>query len=296
VATARQVAVWKDTRTLFAHAIAVTRENPVAREKLGEALLREGEVQAAIAQLAEAVRLAPNYSEAHNNLGSALGMSGRNEEAVVQFRAVLRGMSDAGVHHNLAFTLAKLGRADEAIDEYQAALRLDPRRPVTLVMLAQALASRGRLAEAEADLRRALELDPADLETLRMLATMLVAGQRVEEAVRAYEQILRERPDDLDALNNVAWIRATHAQASHRNGTEAVRLAERARDRSPEPEAVIYSTLAAAYAEAGRFPEAVATCERAIRLARSGGDEGAAKRFTEQLARYRAGKPFHFGE
>jgi tetratricopeptide (TPR) repeat protein len=293
-ATARQVAVWKDMRTLFTHAVAVTRDNPVALERLGETLLGEGEVGPAIAQLTEAVRLAPNYFEAHNNLGSALGMTGRNDEAVVHFRAALRGMKTADIHHNLAYTLAKLGRTEEAIAEYQAALQLDPGRRLTLVLLAQALVSRGRLSEAEANLRQAVALDPADPESRRLLAATLVRQERVEDAVREYEEILRRNPDDLDALNNVAWIRATHADPGHRNGAQAVRLAERARDRSPEPEAVLYSTLAAAYAEAGRFPEAVSACERAIGLAKRAGDLQQAGAWARQLARYRMNRPFHF--
>jgi Flp pilus assembly protein TadD len=89
-------------------------------------------------------------------------------------------------------------------------------------------------------------------------------------------------------------MRATHAEASHRNGAEAVRLAERARAKSPTPEAVLYSTLAAAYAEAGRFPEAVSAGERAVELARAAHAAQDIERFAEQLRSYRAGKPFHF--
>jgi tetratricopeptide (TPR) repeat protein len=295
-ATARQVAVWKDTRTLFSHAVAVTRDNPAALERLGETLFAEGEIGPAIERFQESLRLAPGFADAHNNLGSALGMMGRDEEAVVHFRAALRGMETAGIRYNLAYTLAKLGRTEEAIGEYEAALRLDPRSRPVLVMLARALLARGRLSEAEARLRQAVELEPADLEARRLLATILVQQGRVEEAVGAYGEILRRSPDDLDALNNVAWIRATHAEAARRNGAEAVRLAERARDRSPGPEAVLYSTLAAAYAEAGRFPDAVRACERAIELAKGAGDVQRAAAFARQLSRYRAGKPFHFAE
>ena len=92
----------------------------------------------------------------------------------------------------------------------------------------------------------------------------------------------------------MAWIRATHAEARHRDGAEAVRLAERARDRSPEPQAVLYSTLAAAYAEAGRFPEAVAAGQRAVALARAAGESAGAERYAQQLADYRTGRAFHF--
>jgi tetratricopeptide (TPR) repeat protein len=112
--------------------------------------------------------------------------------------------------------------------------------------------------------------------------------------VREYQEVLRRDPDDLDALNNVAWIRATHARAACRDGAEAVRLAERARDASPEPQAVLYSTLAAAYGEAGRFPEAVRAGERAVELARAAGAPREAAEYERQLRRYRSGRPFHF--
>ncbi len=291
---ARHVAYWRDTRTLFQHALAVTGPNPVAHENLGAVLLQEGKVGPAIAQFGEALRLAPDYPDAHNNLGNALGMEGRNEEAVAQFRAALRWMDTPDIHHNLAFTLQKLGRTDEAIAEYQAALRGDPDRYLTLVLVAQALASRGRFAEAEADLRRALRLNPVEIEPRRMLAVILTIQGRVEEGVAEYREILERSPDDLDALNNIAWIRATHADPRHRDGAEAVRLAEQACRRSPQPEPVLLSTLAAAYAEVGRLPEAVSTCTRAIELARAAGDARDAGRFAEQLREYRAGRPFHF--
>ena len=146
----------------------------------------------------------------------------------------------------------------------------------------------------EDSLRRVLDAAPDDLETRRRLAATLVQEGRIEEAIGAYGCILLRSPDDLDALNNVAWVRATHTQAIHRDGAEAMRLAERARDVSPEPQAVLYSTLAAAYAEAGRFPEAIRAGERAVALARSAGGPSEAADYARQLRAYRAGRPFHF--
>jgi tetratricopeptide (TPR) repeat protein len=296
VATARQAARWKDTRTLFTHTLAVTGDNPVAHQCLGCAYLEEGKTEPAIAELREALRLSPGYQDAHQNLGQALAIAGRTEEAIDHFRAALRVTEKAEIRHALGEALVKLGRTDEAIGEYEAALARDPDRFHTLVLLAKELAARGRIAEAETHLTRALELNPVEIEPRRLMAVVLTVQGRVEEAIREYQEILRRSPDDLDALNNVAWMRATHAEASHRNGAEAVRLAERARAKSPTPEAVLYSTLAAAFAEVGRFPDAVSAGERAVALARAAGAAKDVERYEEQLRSYRAGKPFHFAK
>ena len=80
----------------------------------------------------------------------------------------------------------------------------------------------------------------------------------------------------------------------HRDGTEAVRLAERARDASARENAVLFSTLAAAYAETGRFDDAVLACRRAIELARRAEPAQDAHAFEEQLGCHVQRKPFHF--
>lgn len=294
VATARQVALWRNTATLFTHTLLVTRDNPVAHYNLGDVLLKAGDPRAAVPHYAEAVRLAPEFGDAHNKLGSALGALGRNDEAIAELQLALQTSNTADVHHNLGFAYAKEGRIDDALREFQAALALDPDHELSLVHFGAALGAANRLAESETPLRHALALDPGNLEARRLLAVTLTRENRVEEAIHEYGEILRANPDDLDALINVAWVRATHADAAHRDGAEAVRLAERARDHSGDPFPVLYSTLAAAYAEAGRFDDAVRAGGRALALADSTRDSLEASRDAERLRLYRAGKPFHF--
>jgi tetratricopeptide (TPR) repeat protein len=294
IATVRQVATWKDTYTVFSHALSVTRDNATAESCLGYALFKAGKPAQAIPYFERTLVLSPNFPETRNWLGSSLGAMGRYKEGEAQFREELRLRGSAEAHSNLGLILERQGRVDEAIPEYAAAIKLDPDQVPALVHLGAALSAKGRMAEAEVDLQRAVTLGPADLETRRLLAETLVQEDRVEDAIREYEAIMNASPDDLDALNNVAWIRATHHDAGHRNGVEAVRLAERARERSPEPVAVLYSTLAAAYAEAGRFPDAVAAGTRAVDLARRANSSDEAERYAQQLEFYRAGRPFHF--
>ncbi len=103
----------------------------------------------------------------------------------------------------------------------------------------------------------ALAADPEYPEAHISLALALADQGRLDEAIVHYQEAIRLNPDDPSAYNNLAWIRATHPDPELRNGAEAVRLAERAcalwKDRDPN----LLDTLAAAYAEAGRFPEAV---------------------------------------
>jgi protein O-mannosyl-transferase len=295
MSAAGQVARWKDNRTLFEYTRSVDTANPVAAMCLGNELLQSGRALQALPLLETAVHGMPENAEARSSLGSAYGSLGRLEEAVTEFRVSLRTRDDAVAHHNLALTLMKLGRPDEAIVEYEAGLRLAPDDGTTAYELGAALGSRGRLAEAEAALRRARALRPGDAGVMRMLAVTLTNEGNVEEAVAEYGAILRIDSGDLDALNNIAWIRATHADPKHRSGADAVRFAEQAVSHSEQPVAVLYSTLAAAYAEAGRFPDAVRAGTRAVELARSEADPTSGARFAEQLALYRAGRPLHFG-
>jgi 4-amino-4-deoxy-L-arabinose transferase-like glycosyltransferase len=116
-------------------------------------------------------------------------------------------------------------------------------------------------------------------------------GQAVQ-AMEHYREVLKIDPDFDGALNNLAWLLATCSNADLRNGSEAVNLARRACDLTQERSTVYIGTLAAAYAEAGNFPEAISTAERAIRCARLRGQEELARRNGELLETYRAGKPY----
>jgi protein O-mannosyl-transferase len=293
LATRAQTHLWHDTRTLFAHALAVTRDNGIAHEVYGNSLFSSGEIDEAIEHLEAAVRISPGLPAAHNNLGSALGLKGRHAEALAHFERAIATQPSADAYHNWGFALAELKRFDEAIVKYEQAVALSPRHHGALFKLGVALGSLGRLDEAQRRLEQAVAVLPTDVETLRRLAITRILSSDVEDGIRYYERILALHPNDLDALNNVAWIRATHSEAQHRDGALAVRYAERARDQSATPDATLTSTLAAAYAEAGRFEEAIRSAELAIQLAHASGASAAEAAFEEQLAGYRAGRAFH---
>ena len=294
VAAARQVARWRSNQVLFSYVLAVDPNNLMAHHCLGTELLNTGHPREALEQFETILRTNTEYAFTRANVAVALSALGRTDEAIAAFRRALADRDDPLVRHNLGLALVKQGRYDEAIAEYRAGLRLDPDHFPTLVELGAALGVEGQYAEAESVLRRALEMRPAEPRIRRLLAVALTREGLVEEAIREYTVLLRSDPNDLDALNNIAWIRATHAEPRHRDGAQAVQLAERAVAGSEEPMAVLYSTLAASYAEAGRYGDAVKAGARAVELARAERDSAGGARYTEQLADYRGGRPFHF--
>jgi len=128
---------------------------------------------------------------------------------------------------------------------------------------------------------------------LNNLGSALAAKGRLDEAVTQYRKALRLNPDLAGTLNNLAWVLAANPDDKLRNGTEAVRLAERACELTHYGKPAFIGTLAAAYAEAGRFPEAVTTAEKAEQLATTAGLMSVAAKNRQLLELYRAGKPYH---
>ena len=131
-----------------------------------------------------------------------------------------------------------------------------------------------------------------DARTHYYLGLALDSEGQAEEAVAHYREAARLSPDTPLYLNDLAWFLATNPKAELRDGAEAVRLAERACQLSGGKEARFWGTLDAAYAEAGRFAEAMATAAKVRELALAAGQPEIAQRAEERLALYRAGKPY----
>jgi Flp pilus assembly protein TadD len=193
-------------------------------------------------------------------------------------------------HNNLGCLLAERQQYDAAIEHFEAALRLYPPNAQAHQNLGRALALKGRWAEAEEHYATSLRLKPA-VATRLEYAPLLAHNGKAREAADQYRQVLAARPDQPGALNALAWLLATSRDDAVRNGAEAVRLAERARGLAQGPDASIEGTLAAACAEAGRFPEAIAHARTAMDLALRAGDSRTAALHQRLLMRYRDGQP-----
>ncbi len=197
------------------------------------------------------------------------------------------------VHCLLADTLADAGHFEEAEAHCREALRLKPGFPEIEILYANILAQGNKPGEAIALLSKLLQHDSSDPATRFTLAALLARRGDTAQAIEHYQQGLRGQPDSPDALNNLAWIRATSANAAFRNGDEAVRLARRACELTGQRQPVMLGTLAAAWAEAGRFDEAIAAAQKARDLAQATGQDDLARKNQTLLELYQSHRPYH---
>ncbi|MFI5178263.1 MAG: tetratricopeptide repeat protein [Vicinamibacterales bacterium] len=165
-----QLQSWRDSLSLWTHALEVTTDNYRAEDAVGALLVDQGRFADAIPHLTEAVRIEPAFAEAHNNLGTALTRSGRLDEGTSAYRDALRLKPDLALaRNNLGLALARGGHVDDAIAEMRQATRLEPSNADFHYNLAVLLEARGDRADALAELDAALAARPDHAEAARML-------------------------------------------------------------------------------------------------------------------------------
>ena len=309
-------------------ALRLSTGYPEVHNTLGAIQARKGQYDLAVASFREAIRLDQHFPDPWNGLGDVLNRLKRYDEAEVALREALRRAPlNPSVIFNLGIALHNQNKLDEAaalysrvvemrpelfaprrylgnillaqgktevaITQFREALRLKPQDVETSVVLGVAWLQQNRPDEAAAAFAQALKWEPDHPGANYHAALVHQATGQVGEAIACYRRALEAQPDWPEALNNLAWVFAANAHSDLRNGHEGVLLAERAVALTDRKEPVFLGTLAAAYAEAGRFPEAIDAATEAISKASGAGLESVANRNRELLLLYTAGKPFH---
>jgi len=241
----------------------------------------------------------PQAWGAHNDFGVILAQKGDYATAAHEFaQSVQFNPNDDDARMNLGYALVLLRNFAGAESNYLAAIKINPRTAQAHEMYARLLEMQGRNAEALYHFQIAAIFNP-DVDTYTEMSSLDYADGHWRRTAADLRLALALKPDtssEVGVLNNLAWILATCPDASVRDGNEAVRYAEEACGLTAFKQPKFISTLAAAYAEADRFPDAVKTAETAVNLAKEIGDMQTATTCQRLLSLYQAGKPYHENE
>ena len=154
------------------------------------------------------------------------------------------------------------------------------------------ISRQGSFAEAVTHYNKSLQIESDLVDVHAKLAFALEALGEFDQAVKHYTQALRAKPDRPDIMNNLAWLIATHNKADFYEPKRAIDLAERACELTKYQEPSLLDTLAAAYAAAGNFAQAVRTAEKAVELTVSLRNEEMAEQIKARLKLYKANQPY----
>jgi tetratricopeptide (TPR) repeat protein len=241
----------------------------------------------------DTLRRNPDAWTAHNNLGCIRAEQGRMDEAMSHFNSSLRlNPQNAATHANLGRALALQKDFSGAETQLEAALAIKPSDAELHEIFARILLDEGKHSQALEHLQIAVSKKQT-AELFVLIGSIFQMNRDTANAEQNYRLALQKNPRSAEALNNLAWLLATSLDPKLRNGAEAVACAEAACRLANFQSAQSLGTLAAAYAEAGRFSEATETAGKAAGLAEAKGDKNFAG-VNRQLQRlYQAGKPFH---
>jgi tetratricopeptide (TPR) repeat protein len=283
-----------EAKVQFQQALQINPSYEVARNNLGYVLIQMGQYQEAVVQFQRALQINPGSAEAHFNLGMALLQMGRWDEAMAQFQQVLQiNPRSVEACNNLGYVFLQTGRYPEAMVQFQQALQINPRSAEAHDNLGTVLLRAGRPDEAVAQFQQALQINPDFAGAQFDLGDVLLRLGRADEAMVHYQRALQINPNSVKILNGLAWVLATASPEAVRDGRQAVALAEKANQIAGVEDPSLLRTLAAAYAEAGRFDDAVRSVQRAMALAQAAGQSNLVTQLDSQLKLYTAKRPFH---
>ena len=259
-----QGAHWQNSETLWRHTVDVTRNNYIAQNNLGGALLEKGDLNEAITHYRQALDIEPGVVQIQSNLGNALVRAGEVDEAIPHLQKALQvDPAYAEAYNYMGNTLMKKGEAGEAISYYQKAIELDTGYADAHNNLGAAFWRNGQLEEAVAHYKQAVAINPGSAEMQFNLCNALARNGDWAGAIPSYEAALSTEHDPVKAAkvrNNLggALERIGKSDAAFEQFTKAVQINE------SYPEA--HCNLARMLAQQGQRDEAVAHLKEALRL------------------------------
>ena len=280
----------------FTRAVEIEPANVQAKLFLASALNKSGRSVEAWQQAKQAVALVPTNGAGHFVLSAILAQAGQGEQAIDEARRTVElGPENLSAYHAWSELLFGTGRNEEIINIARNGLAEFPYDPNLHYTLGLALAHKNDLTGATNQFAYFLLSTPHEIQMGVHLnfGRVLIRLGDAPGGLKHFQAALLLSPDSPFALNDLAWLLATSPDTALRNGPEAVRLAEHGCAVTNRKDPMLLVSLAAAYAEVGRFPEANNVVQEALSLARTTGDKTALGRAKNLLKCFQSGQPFH---
>ena len=203
-----QVSLWKNSISVFKHALRVADKKPynsfLISYHLGSAFWDKRKTEEAISYYKKSIKLNPNYPWTHYNLGKALSFAGMNEKAISHYKMAIKHKPDyAKAYNNIGTILSTVGKNEEAISYYRMAVKFKPDFAPAHSNLGNALSSKRKWEEAISHYRMATKLEPGFAEAHLNFGNALFEKGNVKEAIDRYKKTLRIRPDFVPAQKNL---------------------------------------------------------------------------------------------
>lgn len=259
----------------------------------GVLLLNAGSPAEAERELRRAIELEPDRALTYGHLAGLLATEGRRDEAIPLLeKSLALDPYDAEAQNNLAGMLLEADRCAEAIEHVRQAMQLKPEQPEIRCNYGLIQASCGRAEDAEAVFRQFPPHSPLLITTRQRLATIRLRHNQPRRAIEELERLISNEPAALAPQAQLAWILATHADPTVRDGRRALALAQALVPASGGNDPQLLDVLAAAQAETGGFEAARQTASRAATGARQSGLTELAREITQRGELYRRGTPY----
>jgi len=231
ITTWKQASHWKNSITVFKHAIRVTDKKypnfASIHYNLGIALVAEGKNEEAISHYKMAIKINPDYAKPQNNLENALVAEGKNEEAISYYKTAIGLNPDfPDAYNNLGAALFNAEMTEEAISHYKKAIKLNPDYADAHNNLGAVLFAERKNEEAISHYKMAIKLNPDFALAHYNLGNALVAEGKNEEAISHFKMAIKLKPDFALAHNNlgIALFHAKMTEEAIDYFKEAIRI------------------------------------------------------------------------
>ena len=276
----------------YARAVEINPEDDSSHYGWANALIKLGKLDQAVEHYKRTIEINPKHASAHNNLGATLIQRREFRQAIEHYKkAVEINPADGSAHYNWGNALSSLGQFPQAIKHYERAVEINPGDVFSRNNLGVLLIRQGKADQAIAHWKKVVAISPKNIQTRLFLGKALAEQGNFEQAVTQLQKAIEIDSKNIRAINDLAWLLATCPKDGIRDGARALKLAGQACQATGHRIPVLMASLAAAYAETGKFPEAIDTAAKALRLV-GPKQKSLADQIRRQLQRYKAGKPY----